>query len=235
MIRDQIKVFLNYAKEDVEYARRLNNDLKNESINVWYDENSLLGGQRWKTAIRNAIRDSDYFIALLSSKSVSKKGYVQKELKEAFDCLGEMPESDIFVIPVRIDDCKPSHEKLDEIHWVDIFPDWKVGLRKILNTIKSYNTQLKNIQHIDMQKNEYDSSLVGYQAKIGDKLIRVNRIQYEILSRLEKIHPKPGFYRDFEDFLNEDILVKNRVCPIFYTALNVRIYTARGKALGIGI
>jgi hypothetical protein len=43
----------------------------------WFDEESLLAGQNWKNTITQAINKSKYFIALLSSNSVNKRGYIQ--------------------------------------------------------------------------------------------------------------------------------------------------------------
>ena len=44
-------------------------------------------------------------IACLSKNSISKRGYVQKELKEAISVLDEIPEDAIYIIPIRIDGC----------------------------------------------------------------------------------------------------------------------------------
>jgi len=139
------KVFISYAPEDQAIAKRLYNDLKNAGVELWFDEASLLPGQNWEFEIKRAIKESTFFLALISSKSISKKGFTQKELKVALDMLDEFPESDIFVIPVRIDDCKPINEKLQYLHWVDIFPSYDDGLQKILRVIKpekSFKTKI---------------------------------------------------------------------------------------------
>jgi TIR domain len=131
------KAFLSYAREDVVSARKLFNDLGKAGVSVWFDKVSLLPGQRWKSAIRRGIRDSRFFVALLSSNSVNKRGYVQKELKDALEVLDEYPESAIFLIPVRLEDCRPSDERLGEIHRVDLLPNWKEGVASILKAIES--------------------------------------------------------------------------------------------------
>jgi len=132
----QPTVFISYAREDIETARRLYEDLKRAGAEPWFDKESLLPGQKWKVAIRQAITDSRYFLAVLSSKSVTKRGFVHRELTEALELLDEFPESEIFIIPVRLDDSRPSHEKLLELHWVDMFPSWEDGLKKILRAIR---------------------------------------------------------------------------------------------------
>ena len=126
------QIFISYAHEDREPALRLYENLKQAGHEPWIDEKDLLPGQKWQQAIRSTISDSDYCIILLSRRSVSKRGYVQKEVKLALDILDEFPEDAIFVIPVRIEECCPSHERLQELHWVDFFPTWEDGIQKIL-------------------------------------------------------------------------------------------------------
>lgn len=136
-LKDPPKVFISYAREDEEQARRLFDDLRTAGISPWFDKDSLLPGQRWKTAIEAAIRDCRFFIAVLSSNSINKRGYVQKELKDALEVLDEYPTSAIFIIPARLDNCAPSDDRLGDLHWVDMFPNWSDGLARIIKTIES--------------------------------------------------------------------------------------------------
>jgi len=99
------------------------------------DKKNLLGGQNWRVAIGRAVRESSHFIAILSSNSVSKRGYVQKELREAISVLEEFPPDDIFVIPVRVDDVEPTHEALKNLHWIDLFPSYEDGLRELTKSL----------------------------------------------------------------------------------------------------
>ncbi|MEZ4526802.1 MAG: toll/interleukin-1 receptor domain-containing protein [Desulfobacterales bacterium] len=124
-----LKVFISYAREDIATARRLYEDLKMAGIVPWMDKIDLLPGQNWKFHITKAIRESSYFIALLSSKSLSKRGFVQKELKLALDILGEFSDEDVFLIPARLDDCQPEDEKLKYLNWADLFPSYEASSR----------------------------------------------------------------------------------------------------------
>jgi hypothetical protein len=130
-----VKVFISYAGEDRSIAQRLYNDLKGKGVSPWLDTEDLLLGQNRKTEISRAIKESSYFISLLSANSVTKRGYVQKELKIALDILDEFPVSEIFIIPARLDNCEPIDEKLQAIHWVDLFPSYETGLDKILRVL----------------------------------------------------------------------------------------------------
>lgn len=141
MNKEILKIFLSYAHIDLGFAKRIYRDLKRYGLKIWFDKESLLPGQDWEKEIKKAIRESDYFIALLSDKSLSKRGFVHTELKFSFEIVEKYFPSDsgIFIIPVRLDGCKPSdaYERLGRLHWIDVFPqsEYKNGLRKILKVV----------------------------------------------------------------------------------------------------
>ncbi len=135
MKKKPVKVFISYAIEDYETAKRLYNDLKLAGIEPWIGKEDIQAGQNWEYGIRKTIRESSYFLALLSSKSVSKIGYVQTVVKIALDILDKHPKSEIFLLPVRLDDCKPHDEKLQELQQCDLFPSYEQGLKEILRVI----------------------------------------------------------------------------------------------------
>ena len=58
-------------------------------IDPWLDEKKLLGGQDWDLEIRRALRRSDAVVICLSQRSISKVGYVNKEIKRALDIADE--------------------------------------------------------------------------------------------------------------------------------------------------
>ena len=65
----------------------------------WLDNESLLPGQDWDSEIRKAIREAHVFLVCLSSRSVTKRGYVQKEIKFALDAATEISEGNIHHFP----------------------------------------------------------------------------------------------------------------------------------------
>jgi formylglycine-generating enzyme required for sulfatase activity len=140
-----MKVFISYAREDIETARKLRDDLEKSGIKTWLDKEDLLPGQNWREVILREIRESRYFIAMLSSNALSKEGFVHKELKTALDYLDNFPSDRIFVIPVRIDECKPTDEKLQYIHWADLFPSYEDGLSQILKVLKMEKPEKRKI------------------------------------------------------------------------------------------
>jgi hypothetical protein len=125
-------VFISYAHEDAELAERLYKDLKNVGLAPWRDKESIRAGENWKIVIRKAIKNSRYFIPLFSSKWVEKAKYIQKEIQYAIEYYDIYPESEISIIPARLDDCQIPFEKLEEIRYVDLFPDWNKGVSQML-------------------------------------------------------------------------------------------------------
>lgn len=130
-------IFISYAKEDTDTAVHLYMDLKHEGLDPWLDSKNIEPGKNWRDEIQNSIRNSRYVLALLSSSAVNKRGYVQVEIRKALDMLNTFPPGDVFVIPVRIDDCRPRHEVLEDLQWVDLFPSYQEGLRKLLSVLRT--------------------------------------------------------------------------------------------------
>lgn len=131
------KIFLSYAHEDIGMAKRIYEDLKRFGLDVWIDYENLLPGQLWKTTIEKTIKGSQYYLLLLSTYSVTKRGFIQKEMRIAYEVLEQCSENDIYIIPVRLDECEPPI-KIGEINWIDLFPideNYQTGIRKILNVV----------------------------------------------------------------------------------------------------
>jgi hypothetical protein len=137
------QVFISYAREDEKIAKKLYNDLKQLGINAWLDTEKLEPGQRWKDSIYQTIKNSAYFLALLSKHSLSKKGFVQKELKIALDILDEVPTTKSFIIPIRLADCIPNDERLRELHWVNLFTSYETGLQQIIKVLSPVQSHEK--------------------------------------------------------------------------------------------
>ncbi len=129
------RIFISYAKEDSATAQRLYKDLRDQDLNPWLDIEDLTPGVRWKNAIRKAIEGCGYFIALLSSRSVGKRGFVQKEIRQALETLDTVPEDQIFIVPVRLDECRPGNPVLQDLHWLDLFPLYEKGFDRLLRAV----------------------------------------------------------------------------------------------------
>jgi hypothetical protein len=109
--------FLVHAKEDVEFVRNLAAKLLHDGVLTWFDENDLLPGDDWKRTIDNAIERSDFVLVFLSSVSIAKTGYFQRELKYALEQQQLRPDGIRYIIPIIIGDCQPPRS-LHHIQWL---------------------------------------------------------------------------------------------------------------------
>jgi TIR domain-containing protein len=118
----KLRVFLCHASQDKPVVRELYQRLLAENwIDPWLDEEKLLPGQDWNLEIERAVETSDAVIVCVSSMSVAKEGYVQRELRQVLNIALEKLEGAIFVIPVRLDDCSKPNQLRDR-HFLDYFP-----------------------------------------------------------------------------------------------------------------
>ena len=127
--------FISYAREDRDVAVRLRDDLIQLGATPWIDLSDLVAGQDWQLAISRALRESSHFLALLSQHSVTKRGYVQKEVREALELLDQLPPDAIFIIPIRLDDSEPAHERLRNLHRVDLFAGYDDAVGQIARAL----------------------------------------------------------------------------------------------------
>lgn len=126
-------VFLSYAREDRAKVEQIYDSLRAEGLRPWLDTHDIMPGQAWAPVIGEAIRAADFMLIFISHNSVSKRGYVQRELRAALNVLSELPEGAIFLIPVRLDNSELP-ESLRDIQCVDLFE--KDGWRKLLFSLK---------------------------------------------------------------------------------------------------
>jgi hypothetical protein len=131
------RVFLAYAREDLETVTQLYDELAAEGFSPWMDVRRLLPGQNWPRAIESAIDASDFFVACFSRSSVSKRGGFQAEIRYALDCARRVPLDETFIVPVRLNDCRVPRSIQRELQYVDLFPEWRAGLRRLTSTLRS--------------------------------------------------------------------------------------------------
>ncbi len=119
----KLRVFLCHSSQDKPIVRELYQRLLSEGwIDPWLDEEKLLPGMDWDLEIEKAAEASDVVIVCLSNNSVSKEGYVQRELRFVLDIALTKPEETIFVIPLRLEDCQPPR-RLRGWQYADYFPN----------------------------------------------------------------------------------------------------------------
>src|SRR6266481_3657169 len=103
-MRDKPRIFLSYAREDRPSVEQIYVRLRAEGFDPWMDIHDIQPGEKWSSVIGKAIREADFTLVFISRNSVSKRGFVQREIKAAIDILSERPSGEIFLVPVRLEE-----------------------------------------------------------------------------------------------------------------------------------
>jgi hypothetical protein len=133
------RAFLCHSHGDKEPVRSLHDKLSHDGFAPWLDDEDLLPGQDWDAEIRKAVRDCQVVLVCLSRSSITKEGYVQREIKLALDVSEEKPPATIYIIPTRLEDCELP-ERLAKWHAVDLFRS--NGYEKLATSLRARLTQL---------------------------------------------------------------------------------------------
>ena len=73
-------IFLSYASQDAEAARRICDSLRAAGLEVWFDQSELRGGDAWDAAIRKQVRECALFVPLISANTDARsEGYFRRE------------------------------------------------------------------------------------------------------------------------------------------------------------
>ena len=97
-------VFLSYASQDAEAARRICESLRNAGVEVWFDQSELRGGDAWDQKIRRQIRDCALFIPIISANTALRhEGYFRLEWDQADQRTHMIARDRAFIIPVCTD------------------------------------------------------------------------------------------------------------------------------------
>ena len=129
----RIRIFLSYTRADEVLVKELYQRLQAEGFEPWMDTEDLLPGQEFEYHIPKAIRASDFFFVCLTRNSVNRRGFLQKEILEALDVWKEKLRGDIYLIPVRLEDCEVP-ERLQPFLWADLFD--ANGFAKLLRALR---------------------------------------------------------------------------------------------------
>ena len=98
-------VFLSYASQDAEAAKRICEALRTAGMEVWFDqEGGLVGGDAWDRKIRQQIQSCTLFLPIISANTQARhEGYFRLEWKLAEDRSHLIAKGKPFIVPVSVD------------------------------------------------------------------------------------------------------------------------------------
>ncbi len=112
-------VFVSYAHADIEFARCLVNWIRLSGFSVWFDEEQLVPGSRFRAGLQQGLRDSKHLVALLTN-SYSTRPWTQREV-DLFDLTAEHTHRRLLAVKFGDVDQGP----LDQVFLVHQIIDWQ--------------------------------------------------------------------------------------------------------------
>jgi hypothetical protein len=128
-----LRLFLSYARQDVERVRKFSADLRRAGIEPWMDDELKLAN-RWNDEIDGRIAAADFVLLLLSraTQAGDANRFFRKEWELAY-------RDQRRIMPVRLEESElPASlpetltTVIRNLQRVDLFPAYEEGLRKIL-------------------------------------------------------------------------------------------------------
>ena len=118
-------IFLSYASQDAEAARRICDALRAVGLEVWFDQSALRGGDAWDVSIRRQIRECALFVPIISANTQARvEGYFRREWNLAASRTLDMADDQAFLLPVVIDATIDVNarvpEKFREVQWTHL-------------------------------------------------------------------------------------------------------------------
>jgi len=101
-------VFLSYASQDAEAAKRICDALRAAGVEVWFDaEGGLEHGDEWDAKIRRQIKECVLFLPIISANTQAREeGYFRIEWELAAQRALGIASGVAFILPIVIDDTK---------------------------------------------------------------------------------------------------------------------------------
>ena len=108
-------VFLSYASQDADAARRLCDALRAAGLEVWFDQSELRGGDAWDASIRNQIKECALFVPIISNNTEARlEGYFRLEWRLADQRTHLMAAGNPFLLPVVVDGTKDAGARVPD-------------------------------------------------------------------------------------------------------------------------
>ncbi len=122
-------MFLSHASADQPFVNKIARLLRKHGIRVWYSPHHLAGADQWHDEIGEALRRCDWFLVILSKKSVASM-WVKREVLYAL----KQRRLHNCIIPVLHKPCSPDKLSwaLDDSQMIDFQGNFQRGCKQLL-------------------------------------------------------------------------------------------------------
>ncbi len=125
MSNESKAVFLSYASQDADAAKRICDALRQAGVEVWFDQSELVGGDQWDGKIRGQIGSCALFVPIISANTQARlEGYFRIEWKLAARRTHAMASAKAFLLPIVIDDTRDASahvpDEFRDVQWTKL-------------------------------------------------------------------------------------------------------------------
>ena len=122
----ELRYFFSYARKDKEFVLKLTTELRAVGVNLWLDQLDILGGQRWDSAIEEALKTCEGMIAVLSPEALASNNMMD-EVSYAL-------EKGKPVVPILYRSCDIPF-RLRRIQYIDFTASYETGFSQLLRAL----------------------------------------------------------------------------------------------------
>jgi TolB-like protein/Tfp pilus assembly protein PilF len=159
-------VFLSYASQDAEAARKICDALRSGGVEVWFDaDGGLEHGDEWDAKIRQQIKACVLFIPIISANTQARhEGYFRIEWDLAAERARGIASGVPFILPVVIDDTREPEalvpDRFRMVHWTKL-PGGVVTPEVKARYLKLWSHRTGVLRHAAETATESPSAIVG--------------------------------------------------------------------------
>ncbi|NEQ52316.1 MAG: TIR domain-containing protein, partial [Leptolyngbya sp. SIO3F4] len=178
-------VFISYSRADSDFARKLNNALQRQRKRTWFDQESIASGADFKQEIYKGIESSNFFLFVLSPRSVTSP-YCAYEVEYAAKL-----NKRVVTVLHRPVEAKDLHPELAKVQWIDFNAnegEFDANFKELLRTLDTDPVHLRYHTGLLMKAIEWDE-----KGRRNDVLLRggeLTEAQQWIVQAAEK-EPSP--------------------------------------------
>lgn len=161
-------IFLSYTRKDHAKVKQLYQKLLEAGFHPWMDTEDILPGEDWKQCLMRTIREAPFFIACLTKNAANKRGVIQEELREALDVWRQKLNSDIYLIPIKLEDCEVP-ETLANFQWLNFYET--KGFEKLIEALQTGIQRLgaASSPHVQIRmRSPRMTTFIAYQKRLSE-------------------------------------------------------------------
>ncbi|HEY0864388.1 MAG TPA: tetratricopeptide repeat protein [Lacunisphaera sp.] len=171
-------VFLSYASQDAEAAKRMADALRAAGVEVWFDaEGGLEHGDEWDAKIRRQIKECVLFLPIISANTQAREeGYFRIEWDLAAERARGIASGVAFILPVVIDGTKESAalvpDRFRSVQWTKL-PGGNVPADVLQRFLKLWSHRTGAIKHRNEQAasaGREEPAVAEVSTKLGRKI-----------------------------------------------------------------